>query len=186
MRKCVIFLILVAVTVFVFAACNSNSDSQTNETIQDPQTASGNQNPNESTMQTEHETNLFQHPELGFSFEYPSTWEGRFTVENLPGGDEDGAARGIQLFHVATQQDLESEFVGWLFSIVRTSAATWTNDIPAPFGEVLAETEEYVFFINLPSDVQWDFDNPQGASAIEYQEMEGQLDVVIDSFRLME
>jgi len=185
MRKYVFFLVLTTVMLVTLAACGRN----TADNIQTGEPAE----PIEIVL---NDNGIFyQFDALGFSFLLPTSWEGKYGIEELGGIDlvthEDGFM-GLAIYHMATREEMESDFAGWLFSFMKTPIAYFEDEMPSkgdylpPQEIVLAVSEEYVYTLPRPTDVQWNYEASESTSALEFQEMAKQIDFVIDNFRLIE
>jgi len=167
--KNIFALTFVVVALFVFAACCENGEVVINN-IPEPQALA------------EIDGLFHQFDELGFSVVFPTSWENSFGIEIHEFDNEDGVTRFLSVFHPATRAELERDYVGWLFSIIKSPSVFYEN----PHGVILTRDDDYTFLANLPTDVQWNYQDPQSESAPEYREMSEQIVYVLDSFRLVD
>jgi len=166
MKKYMIFLTVAMASLFAFAACDRNGE------VDLP-----------TQTQAEEVDGIFhQFDDLGFSVVFPSSWEGRYGLEQHEFENDYGTTRFISVFHPATREELESDYVGWLFSIIRAPGYFYEN----PVGVILTRDGEYSFLMSFPTDVQWNYTDPESQSAPEYREMSEQLTSIEASFRVLE
>ena len=174
MKKYMMFLTVLVVSLFVLVACSENggadvpaqTQASTEEIIEEP-TIDG---------------IVYKFDELGFSIVLPSSWEGKYGLGLQEFEHDYGTTRLVNVFHPATREELESDYVGWLFSIIRVPWYVYEN----PVGVILAYDGEYSFLLNIPTDVQWNYTDPESVSAPEYREMSEQVWLIADSFRVLE
>ena len=90
---------------------------------------------------------------LRLRFELPPDWDGNFTVEpiNWPydmAAEERAGGEGV---------DVRTSWGGLLFQIFKHPTSTWSGleNLPPVRNEAILETEDYIFVMTLPSDVQW-------------------------------
>jgi hypothetical protein len=70
--------------------------------------------------------------------------------------------------------------MGTLFWLVRVLGDFDVDNVPGRT-IVLAQSSEYTYYLNFPSDIQF---NPESETAKEYLEMQGQYEFIVNSFRL--
>lgn len=181
MKKCMKFLALTMVTLLTLTACGRNDELISYDVEPDlsgqAQVAESPEQP--STSLDELDGIFHQFDDLGFSVVFPASWEGRYGLEYHEFEHEYGTTRFVSVFHPATREELESDYVGWLFSIIKAPGYFYEN----PVGIILAIDDEYSFLMNFPTDVQWNYLDPESESAPEYREMSEQLVLIADSFR---
>lgn len=98
----------------------------------------------------------------------PEAWEDKYTVETN--------ASGVSFYQKASRE--ASEYMGFLCGIYREDGPFY--DLPG--GRALAYTEEHMYLLSLPTDVQYDPDNPELAE--EYHEMSRLVDALAASMEL--
>ncbi|MCL2577041.1 MAG: hypothetical protein FWE27_03190 [Defluviitaleaceae bacterium] len=49
---------------------------------------------------------------------------------------------------------------------------------------VLAISDEYIYTIQRPTDVQWNWEAPESTSSMEFQGMMEQIEFIINNFKL--
>ena len=134
---------------------------------------------------------LHSFPDLGFSLEFPASWEGKFGLNELeiPNIENAGEAnRLVQVYHIATRVELESEYVGGLWSFWRAVGEHYTDEnlpIRAGMTIILAQAGGYTYFVNGPSDVQFN-EVPGSETAAEFKRMDARIFTILNSFRLIE
>ena len=169
MKKYMFALTFAIVALFAFAACSENGEVII-DNIPEPQTSA------------ETDGLFHQFDELGFSVVFPASWENNFGLEMHEFDNEDGVTRFVSVYHPATREELESDYVGWLFSLIKSPSVFDEN----PHGVILTRDGDYTFLANFPTDVQWNYQDPDSVSAPEYREMSEQIVYVLDSFRLVD
>ena len=166
MKKFAAILILATSMLIVFTACgNGNEPYATDDGIR------------------------YQFHNLGFSLVFPDSWDGQYGLFEDEFEAEDGTRRFLSIYHRATREALNSNYVGTLFWFGVVPGEHYTDDEPpimAGATIILAQTGGHTYFLNFPSDVQWDYQNPDSEAAIEYLEMSGQYQLLVDSFRIIE
>ncbi|MCL2420737.1 MAG: hypothetical protein FWD03_02665 [Defluviitaleaceae bacterium] len=183
MKKYVI--VFTFVMALALTACGRNAAQET--TTSEPEITITIEDTTEDTAEASDEAPennagvVHQFDDLGFSVIFPQSWEGRFNITHSTFETEDGITNIVGVNHTATQEDLDSDLVGWLFSFGRTTSHF--DDFP--HGVILGSDETYMYFMTHPTDVQWNYQEPESASAIEYQEMQAQFGIIADSFRLI-
>jgi len=167
MKKFTAILILAASMLFVFTACggDGNEPYLANDGI------------------------LHQFHNLGFSLVFPDSWDGKYGLFGHEFEAEDGLRRFLTIYHKATREALGSEYVGTLFWLGVVPGEHYTDDEPPVMAGatiILAQTGGHTYFLNFPSDVQWDYQNPDSEAATEFLEMSGQYRFIVDNFRIIE
>ena len=167
MKKYALILVLAAIALFALAACATNE---------------------ESTQEGIH----YRFENLGFYFTLPASWEGKYGLEESAWTFEDLVFHYVQVFHPATREDMESDYAGWLFSIVRHPSAIFEDgeliigNVLPPSNIVLAYRGEWAYLLHRPTDVQWNIFAPESAAALEFREMQEDLEFIIISIGLTE
>jgi len=131
---------------------------------------------------------LRQFPDLGFSLEFPASWDGEFGLNEHEVPHEDGVNRFVAVYHRATRVETESEYTGRLWSFGRAVGEHYTDEEPpvrAGMTIILAQEGGYTYFVNGPSDVQFS-EVPGSESAAEFKRMDARIFTIINSFRLIE
>jgi len=89
---------------------------------------------------------------LGLRIELPADWEGRHSIEPIiwPSPIPEDRAEGEGI-------NVRTSWGGMLFQIFRYPADTWggLESLPPVRNEIILETEDYIFVMTWPSDVQW-------------------------------
>lgn len=98
----------------------------------------------------------------------PEAWEDKYTVET--------DASGVSFYQKASQDNWA--YMGYLCGIYREDGPFY--DLPS--GRALAYTEEHMYLLSLPTDVQYDPDDP--ALAEEYRQMSLFVDALAASMEL--
>lgn len=164
------------------AACSPNNDTQ--ESITSTQNQSE-QIPTNNQLMDEVESVLYENNDIGFSMEIPTSWEGKYSIAEVSTIVEDELIyQGLSFFHTATMDELGE---GRLFSIGRSTGEDFTEDEPPVMSGqtiILAQTGGYTYHISFPSDVQYNED-PKSESAAEYKEMISQVDLLVNTFKLI-
>lgn len=149
----------------------------------------------DSTMQAMHRENdgiSYRFDNLGFSFVFPASWADKYGMTEHDGTEPIAPRPGVQIHHLATQEEMGSEFAGFLFSFIKTPVAfedeiPLVGDVLPPWMIVLAVSETYVYLLQIPTDSDWTFEELQeSANALEFSKMRGQIDFIVDNFRLIE
>jgi len=177
MKKYMMILYIAFATVFVFVACDRVAELESPQT-EPPQAAV----PIEAPPVEEIYGIFYQFDDLGFSFVLPSSWEGTYGLGIHEFENEAGTTRFVNVFHPATREELENDELGWLFSIIRVPWYVYEN----PVGIILAYDGEYSFLLNIPTDVQWNYIDPESMSAPEYREMSEQVWLIASSFEMLD
>ena len=129
---------------------------------------------------------LHQFPNLGFSVVFPASWEGKYGLGEYHLNNEYSTETTfIHVYHIATREELGT---GWLWTFRRIHEDNFVADgEPIPHNHVIMyQGGEYAFIMHMPSDVQWDYEAPDGELATEYLEMADQWEEIANSFRLMD
>ena len=199
MKKYVFFLALAAVMLFFHTACNGNTAPEIDTTtgnIQADEPAEPVEIAIDSFSPEAIEGMLHQFDNLGFSFVLPASWEGKYGMDI----HESEGWGTVELYHTATWEEFgelgstffEGEYirvVGTLFRFGRSPGEHFTDDEPpimAGGSRILARTGGYTYFMNFPSDAQWNYEAPESEATLEYLEMESQWEFIANSFRLLE
>ena len=179
MRKYMTVLTFAIIAMFTLSACGEGAEPAGNANEQDLPAQSQVVEP---SLSTEIDGIFHQFDVLGFSIVFPYSWENLFDIEKHEFNNEDGVTKFLSVFHPATREELESDYVGWLFSIIRSPSDFYEN----PHGVILTRDGDYTFLANFPTDVQWNYQDPDSVSAPEYREMSEQIVYILDSFRLID
>jgi len=173
MKKYIMLLTLAIVTSFIFVACSSACDESDLQPVPD-----------------EIPVGFHQFDSLGFSLVFPESWEGRFGLEEFDVEFDFGIRNHVNVHHIATRQDMGHS--GTLFVLGRSPRDHYTEDEPPIMAGgtiILAQVDGYTYFVNFPSDVQWNYKEPESEASIEYLEMSEVLSrhgFFTDSFRLID
>ncbi len=102
---------------------------------------------------------VYENRELGFSIEFPDTWENRYSVEANP-----DYPSGVIV---------KTEWGGTLCFIYKETAEEWKENgegesIPVEY-RVLGENDERVYILYFPSDANYDIEDEEQTRV--YQEM---------------
>lgn len=194
------------VTLLIFTACSSDDNGQEmereveQETIPIQLTPALTQTQEPSGQPQAESENGIRHyfTNLGFSVEFPVFWEGKFGVEEHSSELDNGTMRTASIYHKATRDELYSlygfDFGGRIFTLGRITGEHFTYDyapIMAGGSIFLAQTGGYTYFVNFPSGVEFNYDDPTSEIAAEYLEIIGHWepnhwDFLTSSFRLTE
>jgi hypothetical protein len=189
MKKYVAVLTLAVIMLLVIAACGMSDDTDASHTNGNGTDISNAATPredySESTEQSTPEVGsgtLHQFPNLGFSVVFPATWEGKYGLVEHHLDDWWGTT--IEVYHIATREEIGA---GWLWTFRRIHEDDFIDDgEPIPHNHaIMYQGGGYAFIMQMPSDVQWDYETPDGELATEYLEMTGQWEEIASSFRLM-
>lgn len=120
----------------------------------------------------------YENEKLGFSLEFPKSWDGKYLVE------EDLDSNTVYFMHLANSPKYEN---GMIFSIERRIGELITReDMENSYirESIIKQDKGYSFIEILPSDMQYD---PKDVKiSKEYNEMYDQLDQVIKSFKILD
>jgi len=128
---------------------------------------------------------------IGFSIDFPESWDGKFGTAYLEYEREDGMARMINIFHLATREEFGAGLLhgpGWIFSVGRVPGEHYTAEEPpvmAGWCPILAQTGGYTYFASTPSGVEYN-EEEGSLTAAEYQAMSALIESILESFRLLE
>jgi hypothetical protein len=174
MKKKIFILNLMFIILFAFTACDA--DEAINVTIKTETS--------ELTEQPDLEQTdgiYYEFDNLGFSLVLPISWEGKYGL--LVSEAEDGNRHIVTVYHIATREELGSEYVGTLFWLGKALDEVDTDNMPGKT-IILDQVKGYTYYVNFPSDVQYNYEVPESEATIEFLEMESQIDFIINSFRL--
>ena len=169
MKKRMLSLILAAVVLFVFAACG------------------GGNTPNAGGA-GENGGIFHSFDELGFSFEIPVWWAGKYAFEAREFAIDDGIGRVLEVYHPATREALshrgDEVFLGQLVSIRILPG----EEFDGPAGRMLAQAGGYTYFMNTPIESDH-YEDPDSEAALEFMELISAhdwaaWDFIAESFRL--
>lgn len=164
------------------ASNNAESENVESTPIQAEQTNT------EDNISDEPETILYENTDFGFSMQIPLSWEGKYSTENVENTFDDGVVvQAVMFKHNATMDELGSE-AGWMFSFGKITGEQFTPEEPPVMqGEcrIIEQTGGYTYFVSFPSGVEYN-EEAGSESAIEYKEMQSEVDFLIDSFELLE
>ncbi|MCL1905544.1 MAG: hypothetical protein FWG06_00885 [Clostridiales bacterium] len=166
MKKNILCLLFLA-AIFTLSACGTGNKAPVPGTEQ---------NPGASPI-------IYQNEQMGFSLEFPTSWEGKYSVETEV--YISAADWSVEIFHTATREEMGA---GWLFNIACTPGEDYTEDQPpvmAGWCPILAQTGGCTYYAFTPSGVEYDED-PASAAGKEYRELYDQIDIVISSFKLLD
>lgn len=106
---------------------------------------------------------LYTNERLGFSVEFPASWDGLIEIsENYVEYDERGGA-GIAVYHRASREKSNPNITGTLFYIERW-IGTWTTENPPIYAGgcfVVLQTGKYTYMLRTTSGVEYNENNPQ-------------------------
>jgi len=149
---------------------------------------------NASAMPEDREGISTQFDNLGFSVEFPAFWEGRYGVEKRTDELDGETAYFASIYHIATRDELYAlssfEYGGRILTLGRVEGEHFTYiNMPGSY-ILLARTGGYTYFVNFPSGIEFNMDDPNSEAAAEYLEMighweEGHWDFLENSFRLL-
>jgi len=134
---------------------------------------------------------------LGFSLEFPSSWEGKYGLVESYVEFDFGTRHFVEVYHVATREEMWEEtrfpYGGRILTLGRSPREGYTYDyapIMAGGTMFLEQTGGNTYFVNFPSGVEHN-EGPNSESAAEYLEMIGHWepshwDFLTDSFRIIE
>jgi len=196
-KKCISIVFLLAI-ILSFSACDRNGDEAAYININDSALPGHNISPMPDSGQVEQAVQetapgIFrQFDNLGFSIEFPPFWEGKYGTEETSFQQDYGTTHLVAIYHLGS-----TEFGGVLLRLGRAAGEQFTYDnppLPAGGSIILAQADGYTYFINFPSDVQYNYLEPNSESALEYQKMTdpwpwsgpSHWDFLIDSFRLLD
>ena len=169
-----------AAAMLTFAACNSNNEPNVSG-VQLPVTPSDEEiyEPTEEPSQEEN-SGVFHHfYTLGFSVEFPAFWEGKYGWEYLTIELEHGTRDLVGIYHIATREEMMELFNhagGHILTLGRSPGEHYTYDnapIMAGGSIFLAQTDGFTYFVNFPSGIEHNYDDPNSTAAAEYMEMIG-------------
>lgn len=186
-----IALLTLALLFAGLTACTAQKESteENLEPVMTPIETSGEVYENEVTAHPldNESTILYQNLDIGFTLEFPSSWEGKFIIKEY---EIDWLGRNsIELYHKATMD--EREDIGWLGSFGRTSGF-YTADWPpvmAGWCPILEYKNGFTYYYQSPSDVQYSEDEtgqPITDAAREYVEMREQLKEIMNSMIVLD
>lgn len=192
MKKLLKITVAISLITMILVGCgnedvdniiNNAGIENVNSTLtQDEQTATENNNSDEG------EYTLYENTNIGFSMQIPSFWEGKYnTIELEDTYGEDGKIESIQFIHNATVEEL-GENTGWLFSFCKVTGEQFTEDEPPVMSGqtvILEQAGGYTYFVNFPSGVEYN-EADGSESAIEYNNMRNQVNLLIDTFNVAE
>ena len=187
MKKYVVVLSLVITMLFALVACGENDDTTyTNDNDLEMSNQiilqESHSEEKEQPIQGDNDGIFHRFPSLGFSIVFPATWEGRFGLAEY---HSDYWGTIVSVYHIATREEMDT---GWLWSFRRVHEDNFVYDeepTPHPHA-IMYQGGGYAFIIQMPTDVQWDYETPDGELAIEYLEMADQWEEIASSFRLMD
>ena len=194
--------------LLTLAACNDNTDTINIDDVDintalssDAPTAEPEPiepEPTEQPLPNESSGVFYHFYTLGFSVEFPAFWEGKFSVDNTSFELDEGPVDIAGIYHIATRDELYIlhgfEYGGRILTLGRATGEHFTYDnapIMAGGSIFLAQTGGYTYFVNFPSGVEHNTDDPYSEAAVEYLEMIGNWepshwDFLIDSFMLID
>jgi len=186
MKKHLLILTLIMGMLFVLTACGGTGDTANDN--------GSNLSLSGQTQTADVDSIFHQFDTLGFSIEFPGFWAGKYgTIEIEQNGNQ-----FVEVYHIATRDEFyilfDHEFGGRLFTLGRVVGEHYTYyDAPIMAGGSIffAQTGGYTYFVNFPSGVEYNYDDPDSEAAAEYEEMIGHWDpshwdFLINSFRLTE
>ena len=185
MKKKVFLLTALMVLLLAFAACGGNGSTPAND--------AGEPGDNVELGEPVSGGILHEFDTLGFSIEFPASWEGKYGVTESGSGD----VQVVQIYHIATRDELFDllgyDTGGGLVNLGRAEGEHYTYDDPpimAGGSIFMAQTGGYTYFANFPSGVEHNYEDPDSAATIEYVEMAGDFDPIhwdflVNSFKLL-
>ncbi|MCL2398033.1 MAG: S-layer homology domain-containing protein [Defluviitaleaceae bacterium] len=131
---------------------------------------------------------FYEFDNAGFSLEFPASWEGRYGLYEHYFEVEGETRRFVNIYHIPTREILGNEYVGTLFWFGRVPGEHYTEEEPpmmAGKAIILAQVDGYTYFMGFPSDVQWNYEDPECETSVEFLEMQDQWELIADSFMLI-
>ena len=128
---------------------------------------------------------VHQFHDAGFSLELPAAWEGLIGLHEF----ETLLGQLVEIYHIPTREEFNftPPAGGTLWTFGRTAGEHFTEENPpimAGGSAILAQTGGYTYFVNTPSDVQFN-PEPGSVTAAEYRRIDAQLALILNSFRLL-
>jgi len=137
---------------------------------------------NNTVMISRNPVDTYVSEQFGFSIAFPASWRGKYSISTIL--SESDSKWSVGIYHTASKEEMG---LGELFIIGCTPGEHYTADEPPVMSgwcPILAQTGGRTYFANTPSGVTYNEDNDK--NAIEYHVLYSQIELIFDSFKLID